>query len=111
MVRRGREFLKSVLTKYSFDCNLLTHLTKWMLDQINSTFGQKAGPHCNQELENKNAINCFPVTEKGNKSKVVFMVEEIRRLHYFTVTVYGLGLQLQIIIFKGELPEWRKQAE
>lgn len=80
-------------------------------NKINSTFGQGAGPHCNQELENKNAINCFPVTEKGNKSKVLFMGEEIRRLRYFTVTVYGLGLQLQIIIFKGELPEQRKRAE
>lgn len=111
MVKRGREFLKSVLTKYRFDCNLLPLLTKWMSNKINSTFGQRAGPHCNQELENKNAINCFPVTEKGNKSKVLFMGEIIRRLYYFTVTVYGLGLQLQIIILKGELLEWKKQTE
>lgn len=82
-----------------------------MLNKINSTFVQKARPHFYQELENNHAINCFPVTGKGNKSKVLFTEEEIRQLYYFTVTVCGLGLQLQIIIFKGELPEWRKQTE
>lgn len=104
-VLKGREFLKSVLAKYSFDCNLFTHLSKWMFNKINSTFGQRTGPHCNQELENQKAINCFPVAEKGNKSKGLFKGEEIRQLYCLTVTVYGLELQLQIIILKGVLPE------
>lgn len=99
----GREFLKSVLTKYSFDCNLLTHLSKWI--KINSAFGQRAGPHCNQELENRNVTNCFPVAKKGNKSKGLFKGEGIRQLYYLSVTVCGLELQLQIIFFKGALPE------
>lgn len=76
-----------------------------MFNKINSTFGQRTGPHCNQELENQKAINCFPVAEKGNKSKGLFKGEEIRQLYCLTVTVYGLELQLQIIILKGVLPE------
>lgn len=107
----GRQFSKSVLTKYSFDCNLLTYLSKGMLNKINSTFGQRAGPHCNQEQENKNVTNCFPVAKKGNTSKGLFKGEEIRQLHYVTVTLYGLELQLQIIFFKGVLPEGWIQAE
>lgn len=82
-----------------------------MFNKINSTFGQRTGPHCNQELENQKAINCFPVAEKGNKSKGLFKGEEIRQLYCLTVTVYGLELQLQIIILKGVLPEGWIQAE
>lgn len=51
------------------------------------------------------------MAKKGNKSKVVFKGEEIRQLYHLTVTVCGLELQLQIIIFKGKLPEWWIQAE
>lgn len=82
-----------------------------MLNKINSPFGQRDGPHCNQELENKNVTNCFPVAKKGNASKGLFKWEEIRQLHYLTVTLYDLELQLQIIFFKGVLPEGWIQAE
>lgn len=72
-----------------------------MLNKINSTFGQRAAPHCNQELENNNIINCFPVAKKGNKSKGLFKGNQTTVLSHS----YGLELQLQMIIFKGVFPE------
>lgn len=81
-----------------------------MLNKINFTFGQRAELHCNQELENKNTINCFPVTEKGTNPKF-FCGRRNQASVLFQNYSVGFRDTVTNAIFEGKFPEGRNQEE